>query len=202
MIYTYLCTYLWASGCKWLNFILHIDIQYIHAYTRTYVFIRSTTRTLGLLWCNLELFHNSKCFLLLAVFFLLSSCLYYIVHCPNPNEPYFWFGSGSIPSRKALELHFSQLIPLGLIMYTCILTTLEFPTHNFDFHLVGQFFSTSSYSISNSKSSFTFISFYSFLQVSMSPPPTWKSRMQETELQAEVLNNTLRYFCGFVFSRP
>ena len=185
MIYTYLCTYLWASGCKWLNFILHIDIQYIHAYTRTYVFIRSTTRTLGLLWCNLELFHNSKCFV------SLYSLLVYIIQftaLTRTNLLLVRFGFASQP--EGLGVAFFATGPgLGLIMY--ILSTLEFPTHNFDFHLVGQFFSTSSYSISNSKSSFTFISFYSFLQVSMSPPPTWKSRMQETELQAEVLNNTL-----------
>ena len=49
----------------------------------------------------------------------------------NPED------AGSIPSRKALELHFSQLVPvLGLIMY--ILTTLEFPTHNIDFHLYNK----------------------------------------------------------------
>ena len=41
---------------------------------------------------------------------------------------------GSIPSRKALELHFFATGPgLGLIMH--ILTTLEFPKHNFEFHL-------------------------------------------------------------------
>ena len=48
----------------------------------------------------------------------------------NPED------AGSILSRKALELHFSQLHGpgLGLIMY--ILTTREFSEHNFDFHLL------------------------------------------------------------------
>ena len=47
----------------------------------------------------------------------------------NPEDAGNEHAPGSIPSRKALELHFSQLI-----MY--ILTTLEFPTHHFDFHLL------------------------------------------------------------------
>ena len=44
--------------------------------------------------------------------------------------------AGSIPSRKALELHFFFATGpgLGLIMY--ILTTLEFPKHHFEFHLL------------------------------------------------------------------
>ena len=43
--------------------------------------------------------------------------------------------AGSIPNRKALEVaFFATVLGLGLIMY--ILTTLEFPTHNFDFHLL------------------------------------------------------------------
>ena len=45
----------------------------------------------------------------------------------NPED------AGSFPSRKALEL-FATGPGLGLIMY--IFTTLEFPTHNFDKHLV------------------------------------------------------------------
>ena len=49
----------------------------------------------------------------------------------NPED------AGSIPSRKVLELHFSQLhrsrFALGLIMY--ILTTLKFPKHNFDYSI-------------------------------------------------------------------
>ena len=39
----------------------------------------------------------------------------------NPED------AGSIPSRKALEW--------GLVLY--ILTTLEFPKHNHDFHLLS-----------------------------------------------------------------
>ena len=47
----------------------------------------------------------------------------------NPED------AGSIPSWKALEFHFSQLVPvLGLIMY--ILTTLVFPKHYLDFLLL------------------------------------------------------------------
>ena len=57
-----------------------------------------------------------------------------VEHWPsNPED------GGSIPSRKALELHFSQLHGPGLgrinIMY--IFTTLEFPTHNSDFHIIA-----------------------------------------------------------------
>ena len=48
---------------------------------------------------------------------------------------YLFCDTGSIPSRKALELQFFATGPgLGLIMY--IFTTLEFPTHNSDFHLL------------------------------------------------------------------
>ena len=49
--------------------------------------------------------------------------------------PKMLLDAGSIPSRKALELHFFATGPgLGLIMY--IFTTLKFPKHNFDFHLL------------------------------------------------------------------
>ena len=55
------------------------------------------------------------------------------------DKQYHWSSNpeneGSIPSRKALGVAFFATGPgLGLIMY--VFTTLEFPTYNFDFHLL------------------------------------------------------------------
>ena len=55
----------------------------------------------------------------------------------NPED------AGSIPQPKGLGVAFFATGPgLSLIMYTCILTTLEFPTHNFDFHVMFSFVPT------------------------------------------------------------
>ena len=43
--------------------------------------------------------------------------------------------ASSIPSRKALELYFSQLVPVWVLLCIIILATLEFPKHNSDFHV-------------------------------------------------------------------
>ena len=59
-------------------------------------------------------------------------CSSVVEHWPsNPED------GGSIPWRKALELCFSRLHGpcLGRLVY--IFTTLEFPTHNSDFHIIA-----------------------------------------------------------------